>query len=349
MPYNRPTLAQLIDRSAAEIESRLPGGDARLRRQMLAVLARVLSGAAHGLHGHVQWVAGQILPDSADAEFLTRHAAIWGVEWKVAVKAAGEVIFTGQNGAEIPAAALLQRADGEEYVTVAEATVAGGQAVVAVEAVEPGASGNFAAGTLTLVAGLEGVSGAATVGPQGLAGGADEETPESLRARLVSRIQDPPQGGSIADYRRWALEVSGVTRAWVYPAWLGLGTVGVAIVNDDADPIVPDAATVVACQDHIDLARPVTADVVVFAPVAVALDPEISVTPNTAAVRAAVEAELRDLLRREAEPGGTILLSHIREAISLAAGEADHTLIAPAANVVLEPGEITVLGEITWT
>jgi uncharacterized phage protein gp47/JayE len=89
--------------------------------------------------------------------------------------------------------------------------------------------------------------------------------------------------------------------------------------------------------------------VTVVAPVAVPLDLTITgLTPDTAAVRAAIEAEIIDLLRREAVPGGTILLSHLREAISIAAGEADHALTIPAANVTHATGELAVLGTITW-
>lgn len=349
MPFDRPTLPQIVDRIGADQESRLPGTDARLRRQALGVFARVLAGVAHGLHGHLAWLADQILPDTASAEILARHAAVWGVLRKAAAAATGQVIFAGQDGAVVPAGALLQRADGAEYATTGEAAISGAGAVVAVAAQQAGAAGNYAAGgLLSLVTPIPGVAGTATVATGGLGGGADTEGDDSLRQRLLARIQSPPHGGSAADYARWALEVPGVTRAWVYPGWLGIGTVGVAIVNDDTEEVVADQATVEACQEHIDAERPVTADVLVFAPVAVPLDLEVTVTPDTPSVRAAVEAELRDLLRREAVPGGTIYLSRINEAISLAAGEQDHVLISPVANVEHGPGEIAVFGEIAW-
>ena len=76
MSFERPDLPTLIERAIADIESRLTGADARLRRSNLNVLARVHSGAAHGLYGYLDWLAKQILPDSADAEFLERHARI---------------------------------------------------------------------------------------------------------------------------------------------------------------------------------------------------------------------------------------------------------------------------------
>ena len=62
----------------------------------------------------------------------------------------------------------------------------------------------------------------------------------------------------------------------------------------------------------------------------------------------AIEAELEALIRREAVPGGTILISRIREAISIAAGEVDHRLDAPAADVTHTSGEIVTFGVLTW-
>ncbi|RYE88861.1 MAG: baseplate J protein, partial [Oxalobacteraceae bacterium] len=58
--------------------------------------------------------------------------------------------------------------------------------------------------------------------------------------------------------------------------------------------------------------------------------------------------ELRDLLVREAAPGKTLLLSHIREAVSTAAGETDHVLVSPAANVVPPTGHMPTFGSIAW-
>ncbi|MCY1370952.1 hypothetical protein D9M69_580730 [compost metagenome] len=61
-----------------------------------------------------------------------------------------------------------------------------------------------------------------------------------------------------------------------------------------------------------------------------------------------VASALQDLLRREAKPGGTILRTHIAEAISTAVGETDHLLQLPAANVTHAAGEMAVFGSITW-
>lgn len=66
-------------------------------------------------------------------------------------------------------------------------------------------------------------------------GGADIETEEDFRSRGLLAWQNPPQGGSDADYKKWALEVSGVTRAWVKRRLNGAGTVGVYIMCDRND------------------------------------------------------------------------------------------------------------------
>lgn len=350
MPFERPTLAELIDQAQADTEARLPGIDARTRRSNLSVLARVLAGATHGLYGYLDFLARQVFPDTADAEHLARWAAIWGVTRKAPSFAVGTLSFTGQAGAVIPAGTVL--AAGEvEYETDADVTFAGATAGGAVTALLPGVAGYQAAGlTLVFVSPVSGVAASATVAAGGLAGGADAESDSALRARLLDRIRQPPAGGAARDYEAWALAVPDITRAWVYPEELGPGTVTIRVVSDDAvgGPI-PGAPKIAEVQAYIDERRPVTAVPTVVAPVAVPLAMTIQLTPSTQAVRDAVAAEIADMIRREAVPGGTILLSHLREAISLAAGETDHVLVSPTASVAHATGQIAVPGTITWS
>jgi len=229
-------------------------------------------------------------------------------------------------------------------------TIAAGTASAPVSAETAGADALTVAGQpLTFLSPVAGVNATAIVAAGGIIGGADEEGDESLRARLLGRLRAPVRGGSASDYVAWALEVAEVTRAWPYANWNGLGTVKLLFVMDGRDDIIPEAGDVAVVAAHIAALRPVTADVTVTAPVADPLDFAIALTPNTMAVQDAVAAELRDLIAREAEPGGTILISHIREAISIAAGETDHVLASPAANVTAAAGAIVTMGDITWS
>lgn len=353
MPLARPTLKALIDRAIADINARLPDADARLPFSNLNVLAHVQGAGVHGLYGYLDWIAKQVFPDTAEAEALERWASIWGITRKAAGPATGSVTLTGVSGKSVPTGTLLQRADGQQYHTTADATLAEGTVDAPVVAVVAGKAGSCAAGIgLTLVSPVAGINSSGVVATGGLTGGAEAETDEALRERLLSRIRQPPHGGAANDYITWATEVPGVTRAWVYPGELGSGTVTVRFVRDNdgsAAAIIPDPTEVAAVRDYIDARRPVTAQVAVVAPVAVPLDFQIQgLTPNTAAVQAAVRAELQDLLIREATPGGTILLSHIRAAISAAVGETDYVLVSPAANVTNTTGRMSTMGVITW-
>jgi uncharacterized phage protein gp47/JayE len=355
MSFARPSTPTLIERAIADIENRLPGADARLRRSNLNALARVNAGAAHGLYGHLDWLARQILPDTAEAEILERHAAIWLTTGRVpASYASGRATITGSSGVTIPDGTLYKRADGASYATSAEAVITGGVATVSLIATQLGQAGNADAGiALRLDSPIAGVDASATVTTAAITGGADAETDDSLRARLLERIKEPPMGGAKHDYIAWALEVPGVTRAWCYPEEMGDGTVTVRFVRDNDASLIPDEAEIAAVQAHIDAVRPVTSHLYVVAPIPVPIHFEVQLVPETLAVKAAVEAELRDLLAREAVPEGgagegKILVSHIREAISIASGEYDHNLAFPITSVVLGLGQMAVFGSLTF-
>lgn len=346
MPFNRPTLPELINTALADLLSRL-GVDDALRRADAQVQARVLAGGLTGLYGYISWVAQQIIPDTAEAEYLDRWANIWGVPRKPASASTGSVSFTVQAGAVVPSGTILQALDGARYATTTDASGTAPTYTAPVQAVVAGAAGNRSTGqVLALISPIAGVQATAVAGA--LDGGADIETDDALRQRLITRISNPPQGGSSADYVEWALSVAGVTRAWCYPEELGPGTVTVRFMRDNDLTAIPDAGEVATVQAYIDNLRPVTAHVTVVAPISSAVNFTISLSPDTPANRAAVQAELTDLLLREAVPGGTILLSHIQAAISAASGENDHTLTVPSANVAMSTGYIATMGAITW-
>src|SRR5262245_61945516 len=134
MPLTRPTLSELVDRAAADIEARLPGTDARLRRSVLNVLARMQAGAVHGLYGAIEFLPRQIIPAQAEPEYLERWCSVWGIPRVPAAAATGNVTFTGTNGAAIPAGTVVARSDGAEFTTTAPGVIAAGTATVAVAA-----------------------------------------------------------------------------------------------------------------------------------------------------------------------------------------------------------------------
>lgn len=349
MPFSRPTLTELITRIRDGIFSRL--SFEQLRRSDAEVYGKELAGASHELHGHLQFIAQNVIYDTATSEYLDRWAGIWLTTPRIAATAAvGNATLTGTNGVLIPAGSAFTSATGIEYISNADATIAAGVALVELTASSTGANTNLVAGSLlSLTTPITNINSTATVDASGLSQGSDQEDDIKLRTRLLARIQQPPHGGADYDYVNWALEVAGVTRAWVYPNELGLGTVTVRFVRDNDVSLIPDAGEVTAVYNHIEALRPVTAALTVVAPVAVPLNFIIAASPNTEAVKTAIESELRDLITREATPAGTIYLSHIREAISIAAGESNYTMTSPNADVTNTVGNMTTFGVITWS
>ena len=349
MPFNRPPLDLLIARSAASMQSRLPGTDAVLRRSLSGIVARMSAGTEHGLYGYLDWLARQLMPDTAEEEHLDRWAVTWGVSRKAAGHASGDVSITGTPGAVLPEGTICLRSDAVRYAVVSDATVGeDGTGTAFLSAVDAGMAGNAPIGTILAFASPVSGLDSQIQATDGLTGGTDEETDESLKSRLLATIQRTPMGGTQADYEQWALEVPGVTRAFVTQE-MGRGTVTVRFMMDGTYPDgVPKDGDRQAVAAHIETVRPVTADVYVVLPVADPLNLRLRITPDTAAIRLAAEANLWAAVRRDAVPGGTIFLSRLHEALSLTEKEEDHVIIFPTANVTPETGHIVVPGSIEW-
>lgn len=350
MPFVRPTLPELIERVITDISGRVTGIEsAVLRRSLLGILARAEAGAVHMLYGFLDWAAKQAIIDTAEQEYLERWAAIWKIFRKTADFSSGAALLTGLSESVVPAGTILQRQDGVQYRTMDEGSFIGATLEVSVIAVEPGVEGNLPLGRpLFLLSPIAGVQSTAVVS-RPIVGGLDAETDEQLLSRLLKRIRQPPHGGAAADYELWALAVPGVTRAWVYPGQMGLGTVTTLFVCDDEPDIVPTPEKVAEVQAHIDAHRPVTAEAFVGGPIADALDMTIKLTPNTAAVQAAVRAEVADLIMRDAKPGAPVLISRLREAVSLAAGESDNAITLPTQDVAHATGHMAIVGTLTFS
>lgn len=351
MPIIRPTLQTLIARISGDVQAGVDATAPLLPTSILSVLARVFAGSAHLLWGYLSWVARQVIPDTAEAEYLERWAAIYGIYRVPATYAAAEAEIAGTNGIVIPAGTVLVAAGGAEYATAADATVTGGVATLEVTALVAGAAGTLAEGqVLQLLQPVAGLNPSGTVQESGLVAGADAETDEAMRGRLLARIQNPPQGGSAADYVAWTLANPDISaaRAWVYPGIDGAGSVGVVFTVAGADPI-PSSPQVEAMRDYLAELAPVTARVIVIAPELLEVDLTIAITPDTSALRTAVEASLAEYFAENGSPGATLYRSQISEAIASVPGIVDHTLTAPVANVVLGADELATVGAVTWT
>lgn len=370
MAFERPTLIQIRNRIESDIKSGL-GLTVLLSRSFLKVMASTLAGASHTLHGHIQdFAQRQLFPDTADDEFLIRWANLFGINRLEASFAVINVEFTGSVGASVPVNTLVQRPDGVEFrvlhggiVRIPTGQLHGLYRTRAVATV-PGTEGNTLPNSpLSLTSALTGVNSAVTA-VNVFTEGEDEETLESLRGRLTDRIQNPPSGGTAADYIAFARAVPGVSRVWVLPNHLGPGSVAIAFVEDTQEDIIPKEAKVREVQAAVDEKKPVTARVSVFAPTPQPMNLHIRVRPNTPAVQEAIEAQLDELVFQEAQVrqavdpervaegiqySGEIPISKISEAVSTADGEEDHILLGLRNNPRPPVGGILTKGTTVYT
>lgn len=368
MPFEIPTLKALAERTAGAFRTNLKGSDARLWPNNVAVSAKVIAGAVWESFSFLEYISRQINKSTAEGVWLERHAYDYGLARLAPTPAEGTAIVRGDIGVALPAGLTLARADGVAYesltggvMTAAAAPPPGapaGEVRIAVRASAPGRAGNaFPGVVLTLADPPARVAAEAEVAETGIGGGADAESDESLRARLLFRLRNPPHGGAAHDYVIWAREVAGVTRVFVDPvtALNGRSSVGVYVLMDETYPDgIPQPADIARVQAHIEPLRPAGALVDIRAPVALAVDITIAnLAPDTVAVRDAVRAELHDLFHYDVPVSTlthpyTLRVSKLWEAISAASGEDSHTLTAPAADVVVPAGRIATLGMVTF-
>lgn len=350
MAWTRPSLETLIARSKGDISSRTEGS-AFVKRSFERILAYVLGGLAHGMHGHLDWVRLQILPTTCERTALLAWGTMLDIPVNGAEYATGDADFTGTNTTIIPLGTSAQDAAGNLFTSTAAATITAGTAAVSWIADVAGADGNLESGDpLTLVTPIAGVDSEGTVSAD-FSSGADLEETEAYRTRVLDGFRVPPSGGGPGDYVAWAKEVSGVTRAWEFGNRVGVGTVSLAFARDDDASIIPDSGEIAAVQAHIEALMPLDVNALyVVAPVAVPVTMTIAISPNTAAVRAAITAELVALFVDDEKVilETALAQSNIDEAISTADGEESHSITTIST---LTPGTwgLLTLSTITFT
>lgn len=342
MPFDRPTLETLRDRFRSDFQARTTSGDAVLRRSVENIYSFVVPGMTHGLYGYLNYLQKNvIISEESDIDTLLRWAdAFLEVPQNPATAAQGDVTFTGTPATSIPAGTEITNQDGITFTTDSIASIGGGGDVdVPVTASDLGEIGNTLAGVvMTLGTPIVGVDSTATVASGGLTGGADEEEAPGIYTRLSARLKTPPRGGSTGDFKVWAEEVSGVTRAFEFPNEPSVGWVTVVVVDDVSGP-VPGATTIAAAQSNIDAKRPIfMGGVDVIGPTPQLLSLTWSgLIPDSGATRTALEAAVEQWVLTTGEPEVPLRQPDIENAAQNAAGVVSVSLSSPTTDQ--DPGQ----------
>jgi uncharacterized phage protein gp47/JayE len=360
MPWATPTLKEVRGLVRDSIQAYLPGADAMVPNSVLRVLSDNQGATCHLTLQYLDWLALQLIPDTAEQEWLDRHGDIWLVNAdgstgrKAATFSTGTALMTGVAGTVVPVNTQLSYAATVlGYETTEEITIdPSAPTPVPLRALDPGSAGNLEQGaTLSITSTVTGLDGTATV--VSLENGTDEETDDDLRGRVLERIREPPMGGAQYDYVAWAKAVGGVTRAWA-ASEMGIGTVTVRFMCDQLRasnggfPLESDIDAVTA---YINYKRPVSVkDTWVFSPIPQPIDVNIAnLNPDNPATRGEIEASLLKMLYLQAAPGQTIFAAWKYYAIMSVATVISFDLLDSTDDVMNSIGNMATLGNIFYS
>ena len=346
----RPTYQAILERINADLVSLLSLPAEPQARSVLGVLARVIAGASHLMHGRIDYGQQQLFPDTQDEINLAKDADLRGIPPRNAATFSNVYISgSGTSGSTVPEGSTFFHVNGVGFRTDIATNVFGGLWNVQATALTEGTAGNVT-GEVSAAEPIPGVNGLATIDSITVQG-TEAEDLEDFRARVIARRQNETRGGTLEDYRLWMVEQPGVTRAWTYRHRRGLGTVDGVFVMDDNDPITPTVGDVTAVQNAIDEdRRPATDDFLAIAGETLGVDFTIELTPDTPGARAAIDLQLDDVFFRLGEPALTIPLIELQLAVSLGASSAGSafTMTAPATDVTPPADTLAIRGAMTW-
>ena len=384
MPFARPTLTTLQNNVASDIAAALsvlqsspvsgltapPSAGTLLRFSNLSVTGRAQAGLSNLHYGYLDWIAKQAVPFTCTDEFLEGWAALKGVYRNPAVSASGSLTFVGQVGTPLPIGTAVVRSDGVGFTTTSAGVVlaAGTVTVTATANVDTtgltGAFGNTVLGTLmTLSKSISGIQSNGSVS-SAFAGGADLESNDSLRSRMLATYQAPPQGGAQSDYVTLAMQAPGVTRAWCSPNGFGVGTVvmylmmdvtrsafsgfpqglsGAATAETRSAPATGDLLTVA---NFMYTSQPAVGLLYAVAPAPQACN--FSIQGLAAALQPAATAAISGVLQAQGSPGGTVPFGSVWAAVASAAA-GSYFALTPSTDVVCATGHLPVLGTVTYS
>ncbi len=361
MAFERPTLQEIDERIQNDFKNRIEGSTSFLRRSMIKIMARVYAGAVHLIYGYLFYMSRQLFVSTADTIYLEKHGNELGVTRTDAVKAIGSATATGTVGSIIPTNTELESNSGLKYLIDEEIIFISTTALVTFTAEQTGSEYNDDSGiSLFFVSPIAGIDSTVTVDSDGIYNGLDEEEDEPYRQRILTRKRQPPHSGAAFDYVNWALEVSGVTRAWAFSEIYGIGTIGLAFVRDNDPSIIPIESQKEDVREYIlyhidpltglEVGIPVTAKQGFFILdlELETLDFTIKITPNTPTAQAEITQKLRDIIIARGGPGETLYLSDISQAISLSPTTRAHKIIYPTDDIGTATDKVPVLGTITF-
>ncbi len=293
------------------------GGAPVLRKRVLKVLASVIGAALYMIMLLMKKVWRNRFVKTCDIDALDGFGAEYAIPHKPPVYASGYVELNVDAGktVDVPVETYFADPDtGSEYYTIGNAKVTSENSKVRVVASVAGNAWNQPEGVVLQFRDNvpDGVGSEVKVCAPGIVGGKSievvvngqveywGETAEEYRARLLNRVQNPPQGGSANDYKQWAERFNFVTKAFVKPNYPRINSVVVSCANfadESSAKLTEDQVNEARAYITADERRVVTADVRVISVTPVKFQINATVSPFNDAVQESVKNALKSVLQ----------------------------------------------------
>lgn len=320
----------------------------------MAVRLYAVAAQIYALYVQADWVNRQCFPQSAEGEYLDKHAQLRGLERRAAVAAEGSIRFQTDSAAQadltIPAGTVCMTAGLIRFETTREVTLQAGQTQVdaPAAALEPGAAGNVAAGAIRAMA-VAPVGISRCTNPEGFSGGLDQESDEELRERVLETFQRMPNGANAAFYEQGAMSFPQVAAAAVVSRPRGVGSVDVVVATASG---TPDEGLLADLQAYFEQRREIAVDVQVRAPEVQNVDVTVQIQPATnrdgETVQQNVEQAIRSWFNGQ-RLGQNILRAKLSQLIYEVDGVENYALTVPAADVTVEQDVLPQLNSLSVT
>lgn len=236
MSLTTPTTKDVSDNIIAQLEATLNQTIPLLPKSFLRVLARVLSGVFILLYKYAGFMFLQIFVQTASDQDTTVNGVVinplkfWGrligVGDPVAATNAElliDITVENQVGQLDSGTQLINAGNGVTYITIGAVLLNGPVVQATIRAVSDqaggggaGAIGNLDTGAIVSFANpLANVARNAVVFTQTITG-ANGESTEAYRQRVIDRWQKRLQGGALSDYEAWGEEDAGIINIYPY-------------------------------------------------------------------------------------------------------------------------------------
>lgn len=274
MSLSTPTTKEISGNIIAQLEATLNQTIPLLPKSFLRVLAKALAGVFILLYKYGGFTFLQMFVQTASDQDtvvngvtinpLTFWGRLIGVGDPVAATNAELLInisVINQTGVLDSGSQLVNAGNGVTYITIGAVVLSAPTVQATIRAVSDqvggggaGVVGNLDAGAIVSFANpLANVDRNAVVDSQ-VVTGADAESTEVYRQRVIDRWQKRLQGGAYSDYEAWAEEVAGILNAYPYtgaPGEVDVYNEATVASSGSADGI-PTTAQLTAVLDNIN-------------------------------------------------------------------------------------------------